>query len=57
LNTKKKSKRIRTIFTTEQLEKLEMEFEKQQYMVGSERLYLAKILDLSEAQVKVRFIF
>lgn len=55
-NSKLKSKRIRTIFTTEQLERLEAEFQKQQYMVGSERLYLAKILNLSEIQVKVSLI-
>ena len=50
---KTKCKRMRTIFTNEQLERLEVEFEKQQYMVGNERLYLAKQLQLSEAQVKV----
>lgn len=50
-----KSKRVRTIFTPEQLEKLETEFERQQYMVGPERLYLASALNLSEAQVKVWF--
>jgi hypothetical protein len=50
-----KSKRVRTIFTPEQLEKLEVEFERQQYMVGPERLYLASALNLSEAQVKVWF--
>ncbi|CAF1467048.1 unnamed protein product [Rotaria sp. Silwood1] len=55
LNLKIKSKRIRTIFTTEQLERLEIEFQKQQYMVGNERLYLAKLLNLSEAQVKIWF--
>lgn len=52
--TNMKSKRIRTIFTNEQLERLEKEFEKQQYMVGNERLYLAKILHLTEAQIKVK---
>ncbi|VVC37361.1 Hypothetical protein CINCED_3A010922 [Cinara cedri] len=46
-----KSKRVRTIFTPEQLERLEMEFERQQYMVGPERLYLAHTLQLTEAQV------
>ncbi|XP_050548010.1 homeobox protein not2-like, partial [Daktulosphaira vitifoliae] len=50
-----KSKRVRTIFTPEQLERLEMEFERQQYMVGPERLYLAHTLQLTEAQVKVWF--
>lgn len=57
MQTKKscKSKRVRTIFTPEQLERLEAEFERQQYMVGPERLYLAHTLQLTEAQVKVWF--
>ncbi|KAJ8683901.1 hypothetical protein QAD02_019693 [Eretmocerus hayati] len=50
-----KLKRVRTIFTTEQLERLENEFARQQYMVGPERLYLAHALGLTEAQVKVWF--
>jgi hypothetical protein len=50
-----KPKRVRTIFTPEQLERLEQEFERQQYMVGTERYYLASSLNLSEAQVKVWF--
>ncbi|GBP36231.1 Homeobox protein not2 [Eumeta japonica] len=45
-----RNKRIRTIFTPEQLERLEAEFERQQYMVGPERLYLAHALQLTEAQ-------
>jgi hypothetical protein len=53
INHKNKPKRIRTIFTPEQLERLESEFDKQQYMVGNERFYLATTLDLTEAQVKV----
>jgi hypothetical protein len=48
-----KSKRVRTIFTQEQLERLEAEFERQQYMVGPERLYLAHALQLTEAQVRL----
>lgn len=32
-----KGKRVRTIFTPDQLDRLEAEFEKQQYMVGTER--------------------
>lgn len=51
-----KSKRVRTIFTPEQLERLEAEFERQQYMVGPERLYLAHTLQLTEAQVGNIFI-
>ncbi|XP_050359744.1 homeobox protein GBX-1 [Nymphalis io] len=54
-NNSGRSKRIRTIFTPEQLERLEAEFERQQYMVGPERLYLAHALQLTEAQVKVWF--
>ncbi|GFT32638.1 homeobox protein notochord [Trichonephila clavipes] len=48
-------KRIRTIFTPEQLERLESEFERQQYMVGPERLFLASNLNLTESQVKIWF--
>lgn len=51
-----KSKRVRTIFTPEQLERLEAEFERQQYMVGPERLYLAHALQLTEAQVMSIFL-
>ncbi|KAK2712102.1 homeobox protein pnx-like [Artemia franciscana] len=50
-----RSKRVRTIFSAEQLERLEAEFERQQYMVGPERLYLAASLQLTESQVKVWF--
>lgn len=52
-----KSKRVRTIFTPEQLERLEAEFERQQYMVGPERLYLAHTLQLTEAQVSVNCVY
>lgn len=47
-----KSKRMRTSFTNEQLSRLEKEFARQQYMVGSERFLLASALQLTEAQVK-----
>ncbi|CAN7938745.1 unnamed protein product, partial [Ixodes hexagonus] len=50
-----RARRVRTIFTADQLERLEAEFERQQYMVGPERLYLAAALRLTEAQVKVWF--
>lgn len=49
-----RTKRVRTIFTPEQLERMEIEFERQQYMVGTERLYLASTLGLSEAQVGLK---
>ena len=48
------SKRARTIFTAEQLEQMEREFHKQQYVVGHERMYLANALNLTEAQVPIR---
>ena len=48
-----KKKRVRTIYTPEQLERLEKEFERTQYMVGHDRLSLAAELNLSEVQVKV----
>ncbi|XP_018422363.1 PREDICTED: homeobox protein not2-like [Nanorana parkeri] len=50
-----KLKRIRTVFTPEQLDRLEKEFLKQQYMVGTERVDLATTLNLTETQVKVWF--
>jgi len=50
-----RAKRVRTIFSAEQLERLEAEFARQQYMVGPERLILAASLRLSESQVKVWF--
>ncbi|CAI9566301.1 unnamed protein product, partial [Staurois parvus] len=50
-----KIKRVRTVFTPEQLERLEKDFIKQQYMVGTERVDLAAALNLTETQVKVWF--
>ena len=50
-----KRKRTRTIFTPQQLEILEKEFERQQYIVGPERQYLAASLNLTENQVKIWF--
>ncbi|NXJ22793.1 NOT2 protein, partial [Dicrurus megarhynchus] len=50
-----KMKRVRTVFKPEQLERLEQEFLKQQYMVGTERVDLAATLHLTETQVKVWF--
>ncbi|XP_057289947.1 homeobox protein B-H2-like [Hydractinia symbiolongicarpus] len=49
------SKRRRTIFTANQLERLEYEFQQQQYIVGQERRFLARELGLNEVQVKVWF--
>ena len=50
-----KPKRVRTIFTQSQVDRLEIEFGKSQYMIGSDRVGLARELDLSETQVKVWF--
>ena len=44
-------KRVRTIFTTEQLDSMEKAFTMQQYMVGKQRCHLAKTLNLHENQV------
>lgn len=46
---------MRTIFSPDQLERLEKEFDNQQYIVGTERFYLASELGLTETQVKVWF--
>lgn len=46
---------MRTIFTVEQLERLEREFTRQQYMVEGQRFYLSKELGLTETQVTVWF--
>lgn len=50
-----RSKRKRTIFTADQLERLEKEFDRQQYIVGTQRFYLAADLGLNETQVKIWF--
>ena len=50
-----KPKRTRTIFTADQLERLEKEFDRQQYIVGTQRFYLAADLGLNETQVKIWF--
>ncbi|NXV04281.1 NOT2 protein, partial [Cettia cetti] len=50
-----KAKRVRTIFSSEQLARLEQEFSRQQYLVGQERCLLASSLRLTEEQVKVWF--
>lgn len=47
-------KRTRTSFTAEQLYRLELEFQRCQYVVGRERTELARQLNLSETQVRPR---
>lgn len=51
----KTCRRIRTVFSAEQLQKLEEVFAKQRYMTGSEKVLLASALRLTETQVKVWF--
>ncbi|KAL6733595.1 hypothetical protein Aduo_004228 [Ancylostoma duodenale] len=48
-------KRQRTTFTQSQLRILEDAFARQQYLVGSERVRLAALLNIGVAQVKVWF--
>lgn len=50
-------KRTRTSFTAEQLYRLEMEFQRCQYVVGRERTELARQLSLSETQVPHIYVF
>lgn len=49
-------KRTRTSFTAEQLYRLELEFQRCQYVVGRERTELARQLNLSETQVRVAVV-
>ncbi|OCT88705.1 homeobox protein EMX1 [Xenopus laevis] len=51
----RKPKRIRTAFSPSQLLRLESAFEKNHYVVGTERKQLANSLCLTETQVKVWF--
>ncbi|XP_028816702.1 empty spiracles homeobox 3 [Denticeps clupeoides] len=51
----RKPKRIRTAFSPSQLLRLERAFEKNHYVVGTERKQLANGLCLTETQVKVWF--
>ena len=46
-----KTKRVRTIFTQSQIDQLEIHFQKSQYMIGEDRVRVAKELNLSETQV------
>ncbi|XP_051789778.1 homeobox protein notochord-like [Erpetoichthys calabaricus] len=48
-------RRFRTIFTEEQLRRLEAVFSTQRYLTGADKVILASALRLSETQVKVWF--
>jgi len=50
-----KPRRMRTVFSPQQLERLERHFKVQQYVGSAQRIYIASQLGLSETQVKVWF--
>jgi homeobox protein engrailed len=52
---KRAEKRPRTAFTSDQLEILQEEFDKHQYLTEDRRVLLAKQLKLSVSQIKVWF--
>jgi homeobox protein engrailed len=49
------SKRARTAFTSAQLNRLKLEFERCKYLTGEKRQYLANELNLNESQIKIWF--
>lgn len=50
-----KKKKARTTFSGRQIFELEKQFEKKKYLSSSERGELAKLLDVTETQVKIWF--
>ena len=52
---KTSNSRARTIFSDEQLEKLEDKFQQNQYLIGDDRIKLAATLGLNVKQVKIWF--
>ncbi|PFX24726.1 barH-like 1 homeobox protein [Stylophora pistillata] len=48
-------KRPRTAFTNEQINVLEIEFQKSKYLSVARRMELSKLLELSETQIKIWF--
>ena len=50
-----KSRRMRTVFSPQQLDRLERYFKNQQYVGSAQRIFIASQLGLSETQVKVWF--
>ncbi|VDN03902.1 unnamed protein product [Thelazia callipaeda] len=54
-NKPKKKKKARTTFSGGQILELEKQFEKKKYLSSSERVELAKVLCVTETQVKIWF--
>ena len=54
-STDSHSKRPRTAFTSSQLNRLKVEFEKCKYLTGEKRQSLADELNLNESQIKIWF--
>jgi hypothetical protein len=54
-STDSHSKRPRTAFTSSQLNRLKVEFEKCKYLTGEKRQSLANELNLNESQIKIWF--
>ena len=55
LNTQRRKKKTRTVFTRQQVFQLESTFDSKRYLSSSERAALATSLQLSETQVKIWF--
>ena len=55
LNTQRRKKKTRTVFTRQQVFQLESTFDQKRYLSSSERAHLASSLQLSETQVKIWF--
>jgi len=53
----KKRKKARTTFTGKQIYELERQFEVKKYLSSSERSDMARILNVTETQVRVKFTF
>ncbi|XP_027220268.2 homeobox protein ceh-9, partial [Penaeus vannamei] len=54
-STDRKKKKARTTFTGRQIFELERQFEVKKYLSSSERAEMAKLLNVTETQVKIWF--
>lgn len=55
-DAKSKKKKARTTFTGRQIFELEKQFELKKYLSSSERSEMAKLLNVTETQVRIIFI-